>query len=212
MIKFKSSPASPSKAGRTNFDPFDKLRIDTERSRSIKVQSFNKGFTLIEMVIYIAIVTVVVGIVVMFGFAAIRTGAKVKTNAEVLDNSRRAMETIIYEIKKSRSVYTPTSAFDTDPGQLSLEQATTTPVDETATFVDFFKCGDSLCLRREGSNPMNLTNDRVKVIGLVFTQLSNSSSRPSVQIRLRLESVNASLVPDYSSSIDLTSTAILRGY
>lgn len=168
------------------------------------------GFTLIEMLIYIFCLVLIIGAIVIFGWVAIRSGLKIKANAEVLDNARRAVEIMTLEIKKSRSIYTPTSIFDNNPGQLSLEQ-TASSTSETLTFVDFFKCGDSLCIRREDSSPLVLTSTRVKVSNLIFTQLSNLNS-PSVQITLRVESAASSVLPDYASFLEVTTSVSLRDF
>jgi len=172
---------------------------------------FRAGFTLLEMLIYIASLVLVIATIVVFGIGIIRTGAKVKTNSEILDNSRRAIEIISFEIRNSKSVYTPTSVFDLNPGQLSLEQTNSSSAEEKSIFVDFFKCGDSLCLKREGSSPFAITSSHVKVTNLVFSELFNSVSRPSVQIILRLETAVSSILPGYSSSLQITTTINLEG-
>jgi type II secretory pathway pseudopilin PulG len=172
---------------------------------------FRTGFTLIEMLIYVVILVLVIASLVIFGIGIIRTGAKIKANSEVLDNSRRAIEIISFEIRKSKSIYAPTSVFDSNPGQLSLEQTNSPSAEEKSIFVDFFKCGDSLCLKREGSSPFAITSSHVKVTNLVFSELFNSVSRPSVQITLRLETAAGSIVPGYSSSIEVTTTINLKG-
>jgi len=171
----------------------------------------DRGFTLVEMLAYIAILVILVTVIIIFAFWTIRVGSKIKTNYELADNARRALDTMIYEIKKSKSVYTPTSIFDVNPGQLGLEQVASSTT-ETLTFVDFFKCGNSLCLKREGASPVALTNNRVKITSLTFSQLLNSTATPSVQISLRVESSATSTNPEYAGVLELTSTATLRTY
>ena len=171
-----------------------------------------KGFTLIEMIIYVALVTTVISVIVGFAFWAIQVGSKVKINYEVTDNTRRAMETVVFEIKKSKGIYAPTAVFDASPGQISLEQIATTTPGEVVTFVDFFKCADSLCLKREGQDPVKITTAQVKIVNLSFSQLLNSTTTPSVQINLQVDSASSSSRPEYFSSINLTATAALRAY
>ncbi|OGZ33995.1 MAG: hypothetical protein A2Y98_00835 [Candidatus Portnoybacteria bacterium RBG_19FT_COMBO_36_7] len=185
------------------------FRFIAGKKINIKSQA---GFTLIEMLVYIAILIMVLASLVIFGIGAIRTGAKIKANAEVLNNSRRAIEAITFEIRKSKSIYAPTSIFDVNPGQLSLEQATDSLAGEKQTFVDFFKCGERLCLKKEGGDPFSITSNHVKITNLVFSQLLNSSLQPSVQITLGIETAASSLLPSYSSSIEVTSTINLQGF
>ncbi len=172
----------------------------------------NRGFTLIEMLLYVVLVTIVGSAIVGFGVWAIQVGAKVRANAEVLNNSRRAMETMVYEIKKSKGLYTPTStASTTSAGQISLEQVADATSGETTTYVDIFKCGNSLCLKREKQAPLALTNNQVKVTGLTFYQLYNSTTSPSIQMVLSVTGASTAR-PEYTTSLNLTTTANLRSY
>ena len=54
------------------------------------------------------------------------------------------MDIMVREIKEAKSVYTPT----TNSSQLSLETINYLPVDEENTYIDFFLCGSSLCLKK----------------------------------------------------------------
>jgi len=171
----------------------------------------DNGFSLIEMLIYVALVATIISSVVFFGIWIIRVSVKSRINSDVMGNARSAMETMAYEIKKSQSVYAPTSVFDSNPGQLSLEQTNAAGSDESSSFIDFFICGQSLCLKREKANPIILTNNSVRVTSLLFSQRLNSIESPSIQIKLRVESAS-STKPEYTNSIDLTTTANLRFY
>lgn len=171
-----------------------------------------EGFTLIEMIVYVAIVAVLILTIAAFAVWAIQVGSKTKINYELADNARRAMEKMVYEIKKSKSIYAPASIFEINPGQLSLEQVTTSIPGETATFIDFFQCGNALCEKKEGQAPQALTNERVKLTSLKFFQLLNSTTTPSVQISLKLESAASSTRPEYAGSLELINTVTLRSY
>lgn len=174
-------------------------------------QKILTGFTLIEMLVYIALVAIIVSVIVAFAFWMIQISAKAKVNSEVLSNARRALETMAYEIKKSKSVYAPTSVFDRNPGQLGLKQTAAAGTDETTTVIDFFLCGQSLCLKREKAGPIALTGSSVRVTNLSFSRRLNSAAAESIRIVLKVESL-ASSRPEYASSIELMGTANLRSY
>jgi len=174
-------------------------------------EQFSKnGFSLIELLLYVAVISVVISAIVGFGSWAIQVGTKTKVNSEVVNNARLAMDTMVYEIKKAYSVYTPTSVFDTHPGQLSLEQLNVTTT-ESSSFVDFFLCGQALCLKREGALAITITNSQVRITNLIFKQLLNSTSAPSIQIMFSVSSL-ASSRPEATASLDLIGTANLRSY
>lgn len=169
------------------------------------------GFTLIEMLVYVALVALLISAIVFFGLWAIQVGTKTKVNAETLNNARRAMEIMVYEIKKSTGVYAPTSSFDAHPGQLSLEQANPAGSEETSGFVDFFICGQALCLKREKAAAIALTSNSVRVTNLVFNRRLNSQGSPSIRLSISVASLSSDR-PESTASVDLTTAANLRSY
>lgn len=155
----------------------------------------NKGFTLIEILVYIAILSLVLFLVCSFIFWMNQSNAKTKAKREALENARRALEIMTYEIKGAKSLYRPTTASN----QLSLETYRYLPNDEDDTFVDFFLCDSRLCLKKESQDPISLTSNNVEVELLEFTQISINGSL-SIKINLTIDSIN------------LTSTVSLRSY
>jgi len=175
------------------------------------MENKQKSFTLMEVLIYIAVLAIVVLIVFSFFLWATRANTKAKAMREVLDNARRAMEIMTYEIKEAKSIYTPTSTFDSHPGQLSLETKKYLPEGETTSYIDFYLCGFQLCLKKESQDPVTLTSDRVEVSNLMFSRIVTSGI-PSIQINLEIDYKNPTGRPEYQASITSTSTASLRSY
>ena len=169
------------------------------------------GFTLIEMLIYVALVATIISAVTLFGVWAMQVGAKAKANQEVLDNARRALEIMAYEIKKATGLYAPTSVFEASPGQLSLETASPTGLGESSSYADFFVCGQALCLKREKTNALALTSDSVRVTKLLFEQRLNDQVAPSIKITLGLATATSTR-PEKTASLELNTTANLRSY
>ncbi len=146
-----------------------------------------RGFTLVEVLIYVAVLALVVGAVLSFLlFAADSQLALVSQRSITLEGSR-AMEFVAKEIREARSIYTPTSVLDAHPGQLSLETKKAMSAGEQETFVDFFLCQEQLCMKREAQTPIALTSLGVKVENLVFRQVV-SGSIPSLRVELTLSS------------------------
>lgn len=167
----------------------------------MKIKRQKDSFTLIEVLTYIAILSMVVLAASSFLTWAIKSNIKIKVMRETLDNARRGMEQMTYEIRKAESIYTPTI----DLNQLSLETTNYLPTGETTTYIDFYLCGTQLCLKKEGQNPIALTSDRVEVTKLEFTQIDNS-----IQIDLKIDYKNFGSLPEYQSSTALISTISLR--
>lgn len=161
----------------------------------------NKGFSLLELLISLAIFSMILLAVVSFLLSMNASVAQTKADREASENARRALEEITYEIRSAKSIYTPTTTIN----QLSLETSRYLPDGETSTFIDFFLCGSAICFKKESQNPIVLTSDSVSVTNLVFSQISTGTN-PSIQINLTAKSA------DNSSSITLVSTASLRSY
>lgn len=168
-----------------------------------------RAFTLMEVLIYIAVLAIVFLAVSSFLTWSIKTNAKAAAIREATDNARRAMEVMVYEIREAKSVYSPTSTST----QLSLETTHYLSAGETYGFIDFYLCGENgsaICLKKESQNPIAITSDSIRVSNLVFRQISTTT--PSVQIQLKLDYKTQAQQQEYQASVDLTSTASLRSY
>jgi len=170
-----------------------------------------KSFTLIEILVYIGVLSIIILVLVSFVLWFLHSNTKAKVMREVLDNARRAMEIMTYEIKGAESIYTPTSIFDSHPGQLSLETSKYLPEGEETTYIDFYLCDTQLCLKKESQDAVVLTLDNVEVSNIVFT-LIVSGEVSSIQIDLKIDYKNPADRPEYRASVNLTSTASLRSY
>lgn len=179
---------------------------------TLKKKIKQKGFTLVEMLVYVSVLTVISVAIVSFLFWAIKTNAKSRTMAEVSDNARRAMETMVYEIRQATGVYTPTSAFDANPGQLSLETKINPRDNETKTYEDFYLADGKLYLKKEGISPEQITSDQVRVSNLIFKNIGSSGNLANIQINLQVEDNDSSGRPEFQAEINLISSATLRGY
>src|SRR3990167_6165146 len=169
----------------------------------------NKGFTLIEILVYIAILAIIFFVIVSFLIWSIRANAKAKVMNEVLNSAKRAMEVISYEVREANSIYDPTSAFGSHPGQLSLETVHYLPIGEEITFVDFYLCGTQLCLKKESEDPIALTLDSVEVESLIFTKIVVDDAS-SIQVDLTVKYNSSSDRSEYQASNNLRSAASLR--
>ena len=174
-----------------------------------------KSFTLIEILVYIAVLAIITVAISSFFLWFIHSNTKARAMRETLDNTRRAMEIMTYETKEAKSIYTPT----TTSTQLSLETTKYLPEEEKTTYIDFYLCGTQLCFKREpassiatSSKPVALTSNKVEVKNLVFSQIATTSTNPSVQINLKISYKNPADRPEYRASVNLISTASLRSY
>jgi len=170
----------------------------------------NKGFTMSELLVYIAVLTIIVAAVTSFFLWISRSINRTRALKETLDNSRIAIDILSHEIKDSNGIYSPNSVFDSDVGQLSLETTNYLPSGEVTSYIDFFICDTRLCIKKEGEAPIALTSESVEVIKMRFSQVSTTSTAPSVQINLQIDYKSASSRPADQFSLNTTTTVSLR--
>lgn len=168
---------------------------------------FNKkGFTLMELIVYIAIFAILMLVVSSFVLGLIKVNTKYQTKREVAENAMNIMKTLSYEIQQASSIYTPTSALGSSPGQLSLETTLNLPTDEKRTYIDFYLDSENLYLKREGVDPLKLNSANTKITNLVFEKFKPEA----VKIQLTVAYKSPATKPEYQFSYFLVSAVLLR--
>ena len=165
----------------------------------MKLKNPPTGFTLMEILIYVAVLAIIIVAISSFFLWATRSNIKAKVMRETLDNARRTMEIVTHEIKEAKSILPST------PIHLSLER-------EDGTNLDFYLCGTAFCLKKGLEDAVTLTSDRVEVSNLNFTQITTDTSTSSVQIGLEVNYKNPGNRSEYQALVNVTSTASLRLY
>lgn len=171
-----------------------------------------KGFTLIEMLVYIALLGVITVVIVgIFSFIT-RTNSRVESLIEINSNAYSAMERIAYEVSNSNNIYFPTSNFSNynynaaKAMQFSLVTKQAFPANESKAYVDFYLENNTIFMKQDGIDPVALTSENVSVQNVEFYYYKNDT-RESVKVNFTVKSNNA-LNPD--SKIDLSTVISLR--
>lgn len=170
------------------------------------------GFTLIELVVYVAVLGIVLASVLTFLLWTVKSQTKTNAMRQVLAAGQRSLEVVSREASLAQTVYTPTSVFNSSPGQVSLRTGAYVPTGETYSYIDFYKCEDKLCMKRESQNPLAITSDKVSLTNLTFSQVVTGQNRSSIQITLTFVAKTLSPNPEYQASLTLTNTIALRSY
>ncbi len=178
----------------------------------VSVFKNNKGFTLMEMVIYIAIMIIIVVMIGGFIPQLVRENLYMQSKGEVLENTKAALDIMGQEIKHASGVYTPTSVFDSSPGQLSLETTRNTIATEDNTFIDFYVDDGRLYEKKEEQDAELITSEKIKVDDLTFTYLNSDESYQAVRISMTAYFDSPSAEVQDQSTVTLTTTVSLRNY
>jgi len=173
--------------------------------------STKKGYTLLELLLYLAIFSVIITAVVYFAWNVVYGGQKSSNLNEVSYSARYTAERIKYEIRNSSGITLGSSYFGvnlaTTPGsKLTLTSA---DVSRNPIVIDI----SSGTLRATvGANPVaNLTPTNISVTNLVFTNNSSGDSKTkNISFALTLES-NVVSPGQIKQSIILESAAEIRG-
>ncbi len=167
------------------------------------------GFTLTELLVYMALFSVIVVAVTQSVLVILDSNIKDRSQEIVLTSAIQAIDSIRYEVRSTREVYTPTSVFSSHPGQLSLVTTSNTPEEENETYVDFFISDDGrLCMKKEEQEHQCVTSPDVRITNLQFIHLVPTDGPEAVQTLLTLEYKSSR--PELQASYTIQSTDVIR--
>lgn len=163
------------------------------------------GFTLIELLLYVSLVgSLLISVVLFFGMVV---DARVKTQSvsEVDQQGVAAMEYITRTIRDATSITAPTA------GAGASNSLTLVVANGTLNPTIFDLSGSTLEVK-EGSPAVitPLTNSKVQVTSLAFTNLSRASTPGVVRVQFTLSRVNPAGRNEYDYQKTFTSSAALR--
>lgn len=164
-----------------------------------------KSFTLIELLIFIAILSLFLISITGFFSNFISSNIKEQSYQEVQQNGRFAMTKITQEIKKAIGINNPAPGSSANSLSLIMSGPNLNP-----TIFDV--SGGKLRITQGASVPIELTTDQVVVSNLQFTNLSYLNTPGTLRVEMTLESLNPSGKTEYQASLDLKATvSLLKG-
>lgn len=161
-----------------------------------------KSFTLVEFLIYIAILATILVSTIGFLWTMVLGNIKESSFQEVQQNGRFALTEIIRETRKATEIISP-GPDDPPANSLSLAMA-----DGSTTVIDTFN-GKLRITKAFPPLSYELTSDQVAISNLRFTNLSYPNTPGTIQIETQIDHINPSNRMEYRASIILKSTASL---
>lgn len=140
-----------------------------------------RGFTLLEAVIAIGLVSAVLVIATMFAAEFAAAQAKAAAYHEAQRNARLAANRIEVELREAAAINMGASAFGTDPGTLSLQAQE--PLNDPTVFT---VSSGTLYVQQGAAPAAPLTSPEVEVRSLVFDDLSVAGRSSIVRATLTL--------------------------
>lgn len=162
-----------------------------------------KGFTLLELLLYIATSAAI--LLVISGFLSVLLRARIKnqTVADVEAQGQAAMQLMTQTIRNSATINSPAQGISA--AFVSLNTYTTV---NNPTIFDL--SGGVLRIKEGAATTIPLTNSRVVVSGLSFQNLSRTSSPGTVRVQFTLTHVNLGGRNEYTYAKTFTGSASLR--
>jgi hypothetical protein len=145
-----------------------------------KISSFVHGFSIIEIIIYLAIF-IAISILVINSFIIILSSfSSIKINHDLVNAGSNSMERISREIRQAKNINLLESTFDSDSSVLNL-----TDVDGSS-YVVFDKNGDDLRISKNDIDIGNLLVKNISLSKLIFRKITTTNGE-AIKIEIELQ-------------------------
>ncbi|MEK9175184.1 MAG: hypothetical protein AAB795_01175 [Patescibacteria group bacterium] len=163
------------------------------------MNSFNNknGYSLIETVVYVALIAVMLIISTSSIISVYRTFGVLRTERKISINGETAIETMIRDIRAATSTSVTSSVFGTNPGVLRMNS------------IKFSLNGTTQLYKQDGSNsPQPITGSDVRVTNLVFYRAQSPVVLSElITVNMTIEAGGGS----FTKSVPFSGSAVLRG-
>lgn len=164
-----------------------------------KIHNNKKGFSILEILIYLSLFTIISIVVINSFIIVMSTFARIRINHDLLNSGSNVMDRITYEIHQAKNI---------DIINSSSEVLVLNNLDSLGniTIVKFIKEGESLNLYRNDVLVGNLLNQNISLNLLSFDNIITTNSEGvKIKIVLAYSSKNIDKVESFYN------TVILRG-
>lgn len=160
----------------------------------------HKGFSLIEMLVYIAVLILMLAIIIDVVLSVVRSQRIIQSVMSIDNSAILGIERIEREVRQSDSVDIATSILSVNPGKLVLKSTDESGNPRT---VEFGLSSGRLMFKENGIEEGALTEARAEVTSLIFRRFA-SSTIEGIRVEMTIESgtsTNYRTETFYSTSI-----------
>jgi len=172
-----------------------------------------KGFTLIELIIYIGIAAVILVVILTSGINLMLTNANSRLKQEVYSNTRVLTNIIGIEMRSADSaIVTGAAPYNI----LTLDHPGTENDITIDTYQKIVTIGGHqetiYKIKREDGvgNIEDLTSDKVNVTNFTLTDMSRGSEPDNINLEITLEAANPGGDPNFDAEIDIETAISIR--
>lgn len=169
----------------------------------MKISNTKSGYSLIEMIVYIAIFAVLAVLVINSFIVVLSSFNQTRTNRDLLESGNTMFERVSREIRLANSVTTGESTLGSSPGVLTLSG-----IDDVGAsrVVKFIVENGKLNLYEDGVLVGPLNGQNTQVTSLIFRQITTTNSS-AVKVELTLQDLRGK----NRKTVNFYDTVILRG-
>jgi len=168
-----------------------------------QIPNSKRGFTMIELILYVALASVLLMATSAFLGVVLESRVKNQTISEVETQGMQTMHTILQTIRNAEAITSPTQGANATSLTLNVVNASNDPT--------IFDVSSGALRIKEGVGAtISLTNSRVTASDVTFTNLSRTDTPGIVRVEFTLSLVNNSGRNEYDYSKTFISSASLR--
>lgn len=168
----------------------------------MKKHAQQQGFSLIEMLIYVSVLTIFIITIVSILHTLTRSHRTAVTTKQVQINSLFAMDRMVKEMQNATSINIIQSLFGVNPGKLFIN---TTDINGNSKTIEFFVQDGILKLKENGNYSGQLTASSTYISNLVFRHIDGQKA-DAIKIELQLTSGEG----EFAKTENFYNTIILR--
>lgn len=157
-----------------------------------------KGFTLIEILIYTALLGMIMGAAILITKSSLEARAKNRSALILNENMHFAITRLEARVHAAIDITAPASG--------SANSLTLSMTDSSKNPTVFNLSGGVLKITESSGNATALTSDEIEITNLTFTRLTGTPTAVRIQLDGRLRNA----VGVYQSTLSLTDTAVIR--
>lgn len=175
--------------------------------RKYKNIKANKGITLIELLVYIAVSTIIIISTFTFVISLIKAQAKVSMERETWESSQRVIDQITRELQKATLINEGASSFGVNPGVLDFE--TYQYDSDDIINMKVYESGNRIYIQTATYNDA-MTSDDINITNLTFELFSSGSGVKNIKTTITAEKNEKVLGSNFNASTTLIRSITIR--
>ncbi len=164
------------------------------------LRNYNKGFTFVETILYVSIVSIILTALIPFAWDIIETGSQSAVQQEVSSNARYISEEIKYQIRNASGINSVTSS------SISLSETISAINPTVITWT-----APNLTIKQGAGSTIQLNSNDTNISSFTFTNnTSGDNATKNISFLFTAQQAYTGPRRDFSSSITIQSSAELR--